>query len=151
MAASRPRRLAALVVAAAVATVSCTTERADDPRTGSETPTSRSTRSPAATASPDAQQPGTPLVIALHPTRAQVDLTPAQVRSVSAGDVVDWAQLGQPPAPLRVGTVADVMRDRDAVAVVAATEVVPPLTVATVAGVDPLRRPAGAPAGRRQP
>jgi poly-gamma-glutamate synthesis protein (capsule biosynthesis protein) len=63
------------------------------------------------------------------------------VAALRDGEVADWSELGAGAAALRTGTLAEVRSDRDVVAVVAADQVRPPLTVATVDGVDPLRDP----------
>lgn len=103
-----------------------------------------SSASPSATASTSQASPPpgrTPLAVAVHPSRGRLRLTQAQARALSAGTLTDWSDLGAPPAPLRVGTVREVRRDRDVVAVVPAGDVVPAVSVATVDGVDPLRNP----------
>ena len=83
----------------------------------------------------------TPLVVALHPTRPRLDLTVAEVECAADGAVSTWSALGAGAGALRTGTPAEVRADRDVVAVIPAGEVAPPLAVATVEGVDPLRNP----------
>jgi poly-gamma-glutamate synthesis protein (capsule biosynthesis protein) len=80
-----------------------------------------------------------PLAVAVHPSRGRVRLTAAQARALAAGTVTDWAELGSPPGPLHPGTVRDVRRDRDAVAVVPVDLVDATVSLATVGGADPLR------------
>ena len=77
----------------------------------------------------------------MHPTRPPLDLTAAEVQSLQDGAVTRWSELDAGAGALRTGTPAEVRADRDVVAVVPASEVAPPLTVATVDGVDPLREP----------
>ncbi len=95
-------------------------------------------------ASPSAATPSgrVPLAVAVHPGRGRVRLTAAQARALAAGSVTDWAELGARSAPLRSGTVRDVRHDRDAVAVVPVDRVDATVSLATVAGRDPLRDPA---------
>jgi poly-gamma-glutamate synthesis protein (capsule biosynthesis protein) len=80
------------------------------------------------------------LVVAVHPSRGRVALTAAQARALADGSVSDWGALGYEPGPLRVGTVRDVRRSRDVVAVVPGDQVGPAVAVASVDGVDPLQR-----------
>jgi poly-gamma-glutamate synthesis protein (capsule biosynthesis protein) len=96
--------------------------------------------SPPAASSPAATPAGrVPLAVAVHPSRGRVRLTAAQARALAAGTVTDWAELGSPPGPLHPGTVRDVRRDRDAVAVVPVDRVDATVSLATVGGADPLR------------
>jgi poly-gamma-glutamate synthesis protein (capsule biosynthesis protein) len=74
-----------------------------------------------------------------------VALTSAQARALAGGTVSDWRALGSGPGPLRTGALRDVRGSRDVVAVVPADRVGPAVAVATVDGVDPLRRPAAYP------
>ena len=133
----RPCLVAALLVAL-LTTAACTAQPTSSP---SEAPQTSS--APPATPAPSAVDPvsTTPLVVALHPTRSPLDLSAVEVGALKDGEVIDWSELGAGPAALRTGALAEVRTDRDVVAVVPAHEVRPPLTVATVDGVDPLRDP----------
>ncbi len=106
----------------------------------SETPTGTPS-SP--TTSPDA--PTQPLALAVSVHRPPVRLTLMQARSVLAGDVARWSELGQPGGRLVVHrgrtALAVVARREDALAVVPASELTPIVQTATVAGIDPLREP----------
>jgi poly-gamma-glutamate synthesis protein (capsule biosynthesis protein) len=124
--------VAALLAAAAAA---CT----GDP--GPRPEPSATTAAPAPSESATVNAPEATLVVAIHPTRQRLDLTAEQVRALQDGTIDDWSELGAPPGPLRIGTPAEARTDRNVVALVPATEVAPPLTAATVDGVDPLRRP----------
>lgn len=90
--------------------------------------------------------PTTPLVVAMHHSRGQVDLTADQVRALRAGGL-SWSGLGQPGGAITVidgapdQAVERVTQDRDAVAVVPATAVDERVRVARVDGVHPLRAP----------
>jgi poly-gamma-glutamate synthesis protein (capsule biosynthesis protein) len=84
-------------------------------------------------------------VVAVHPTRQGLALAGAQLAALRAGTVTDWSDLGAPPAALRTGSIDEVAADRDVVSLVPATDVRPPLAVATVDGVHPLREPAAYP------
>ena len=134
----RPRLVAALLVVLAL-TAACTSEpESAGPDWGAEhfirhSPTASPPVTPVTTT--------TPLVVALHPTRPPLDLTVAEVQSLQDGAVTSWSELDAGPGALRTGTPAEVRADRDVVAVVPAGEVAPPLNVATVDGVDPLRDP----------
>ena len=127
----------ALLVALAT-TAACTAEPTSSPTEAPQT-----SSAPPATPAPSATEPTstTPLVVALHPTRFPLDLSAAEVAALRDGEVTDWSELGAGQAALRTGALAEVRTDRDVVAVVPAHEVQPPLTVATVEGVDPLRDP----------
>jgi poly-gamma-glutamate synthesis protein (capsule biosynthesis protein) len=138
MSAGRGRLVAALLVALTTS-AACTAD--DDRAAPAPSPTSSGSLAPSSS-DPTTR---TPLVVALHPTRPPLDLTVAEVRSLQGGDVTTWSQLGAGSGELRTGTTAEVQVDRDAVAVVPASEVAPPLTVATVEGVDPLRDPSAYP------
>ena len=126
----------ALLVALAT-TAACTAEPS-----GSPTEAPQTSSAPPATPAPSAAEPTstTPLVVALHPTRS-LDLSAPEVAALRDGEVTDWSELGADPAVLRTGSLDEVQSDRDVLAVVPAHEVQPPLTVATVEGVDPLRDP----------
>ncbi len=141
MPASRVRRDATSALVAAALLAGCTggADPGDAaPGSGASSP---GRPAPTTSATPAPPATTTPLVVAVHPTRGRVDLTRQQVAAVQAGSVDDWADLGVAAGALRTGTVAEVRADRDVVAVVPAAEVEPPLTVATVDGVDPLRQP----------
>ena len=138
---SHPRCLAASLVAVLAGAAACTAGPTGPPDATARRPASTSPAAPTGAATTHPATSRTPLVVAVHPTRRPPDLSVAQVRALRAGDVTDWAELGAPAAPLRTGTAAMVRADRNTVAVLPATEVEPPLVVATVDGVDPLRRP----------
>ncbi|GAA4822848.1 CapA family protein [Nocardioides caeni] len=99
-------------------------------------------------AGPDATGAGPrePLVVAVHATHPAPALTLAQAEALAAGEVDTWRTLDGSSRPLRaVTTLRDVRSDRDAVAVLPASEVDATVQVARVAGVDPLRRPSAYP------
>ena len=132
-------RLAGTVLASLAVTAACTTgadSSNPEPSRSSSAPPTSTTAAP-----PSAPATQTPLVVALHPTRPRLDLTVAEVEALRDGAVSTWSALGAGAGALRTGTPAEVRADRDVVAVVPAGEVAPPLTVATVEGVDPLRNP----------
>ena len=82
----------------------------------------------------------TPLAVVTHLSRDLDDLTLAQARAVVDGEAFDWADLGSKPGSLNVvGTVEEVVDDRDAVAVVPADAVTPRVRALTVDGEDPLK------------
>lgn len=127
-----------MLVVAALAVAACTADADRNDSTVVPRSTASSDPAPAAGPTPATR---TPLVVALHPSRGGVSLTRAQARALADGVVVDWRQIGQAPRPLRLASVREVRRDRDAVAVVPAAEVGPSVSVAAVGGVDPLRNP----------
>lgn len=87
-----------------------------------------------------------PLVVAVHASRAAPRLTVAEMDALVAGEVATWRTLDGTDRPLRVVPGIDgVRRDRDAVALVPASEVDGSVRPAQVGGVDPLRRPADYP------
>jgi poly-gamma-glutamate synthesis protein (capsule biosynthesis protein) len=136
------RDLASVLAATLLAVMACTGEPA-------EGPSARPTRTPATSAAPAPTADGptrTPLVVAVHPTRQGLALTGAELAALRAGTVTDWAELRTPAARLRTGSLDQVAADRDVLALVPATDVRPPLAVATVDGVHPLRNPAAYPA-----
>jgi poly-gamma-glutamate synthesis protein (capsule biosynthesis protein) len=150
----RGRRRAALAAAAAAALAaslaSCAASEDDAARQGprsatppTDTAADSATTSPGATASsgPSSSADTVPLVVAHHPSRGRLSLTAGQVRDLADGSVTDWRGLGGQPGPLRVGSLAEVRRNRDTVALVPVTRVGPEVSVAKVDGVDPLRRP----------
>lgn len=93
-----------------------------------------------------AQAPRDPLVVAVHATRPAPRLTHAEADALAAGEVDTWRTLDGTDRPLRLVTSArEVRRDRDAVAVLPASEVDATVQVAQVDGVDPVRRPADYP------
>ena len=96
-------------------------------------------------ASPSPPQTRTPLAVAHHPSRGRLALTREQAQALADGTVTDWRELGAGPAPLRLGSLADVRADRDAVAVLPAAGLGPAVAVARVDGIDPLRNPAAYP------
>jgi poly-gamma-glutamate synthesis protein (capsule biosynthesis protein) len=137
-----PRRATAgLAVTVLLTTVACTGQPAAEgpSATPSHRPPTSAPPSPTATTAGTSR---TPLVVAVHPTRQGLALTGAQLAALQAGTVTTWSELGRPAAALRTGTLAEVAADPDVVAVVPATQVRPPLAVATVDGVHPLREPA---------
>jgi poly-gamma-glutamate capsule biosynthesis protein CapA/YwtB (metallophosphatase superfamily) len=140
---SAHRDLASVLAATLLTVVACTGQPAERPAAGP-------TRTPATSGAPlPTAQDGrtrTPLVVAVHPTRQGLALTGAQLAALRAGTVTDWAELGAPAGPLRTGSLDEVAADRDVLALVPATDVRPPIAVATVDGVHPLRDPAAYPA-----
>jgi poly-gamma-glutamate capsule biosynthesis protein CapA/YwtB (metallophosphatase superfamily) len=128
-----------VLAATMLAVVACTGEPAERP-TARPTPTPSTSAAPAPTAADGMTR--TPLVVAVHPTRQGLALSGAQLAALRAGTVTDWADLGAPAATLRSGSLDEVATDRDVLALVPATDVRPPLAVATVDGVHPLREPA---------
>ena len=141
MPAGRPRLVAALLVALAL-TAACTAgARQRGPTRGAEhlagrarRPAAQPDRHPGHRPRPRWSSPCTP------PGRRSTSRSPRSSRCRTAR----WpAGPSWTPAPVRCGPgpPAEVRADRDVVAVVPASEVAPPLTVATVDGVDPLRDP----------
>jgi poly-gamma-glutamate synthesis protein (capsule biosynthesis protein) len=82
-----------------------------------------------------------PLAVAVHPTRDGLTVTSDHLRALRAGEIHRWGALGARDAPLRVTRADEVLEDRNAVALLPATDVCPPLAVAAVDGVDPIRSP----------
>jgi poly-gamma-glutamate synthesis protein (capsule biosynthesis protein) len=107
------------------------------------------TPTPSASASSPAAEPATtrPLVFAVNARRPPLALSEPQARSLERGDITDWRQLGQPAGRLRTTDRTDRLDHlpMDTVAVVVADAVGPAVRVATVDGIDPLRRPAAYP------
>ena len=137
------RDLASVLTATLLAVVACTGEPAERSTAG-PTRTPATSTAPAPTAADGMTR--TPLVVAVHPTRQGLALTGAQLAALRAGTLTDWAELGAPAARLRIGSLDQVAADREVMALVPATDVRPPLVVATVDDVHPLRDPAAYPA-----
>lgn len=118
----------------------CTSE----PEDAAPTPTSSSAAPSSSAAEPTTTRP---IVLAVNARRPPLALTEGQARRVMAGEVTDWRQLGQPAGRLRSTDRTDRLDHlpMDTVAVVVADAVGPAVRVATVGGVDPLRRPAAYP------
>lgn len=136
-----PARAPALL-AVAVLAAACSAAPGPSQGRGGTTPSTTSARSaPSPSAETSAAAGRSPLAVAVHPSRGRVALSAAQAQSVADGEVTDWRELGADAAALRLGTVDEVRADRDVVAVVPAGELGPAVSVATVDGVDPLRRP----------
>ena len=132
---------AALALTALTVVTACT--EGGSGTAGPRAVTPSSTSPSAVDSTPQATQPRTrtPLVVVVHPSRGRVRLTEAQARALSDGTLANWRDLGDAPAPLRVGSVREARADPDVVAVVPAGQVRPAVSVATVDGVDPLRNP----------
>jgi poly-gamma-glutamate synthesis protein (capsule biosynthesis protein) len=103
--------------------------------------------SPTPTVEPTESDETEPLALATHIARGRLQLDAGTARKLVAGRLVTWRALDGTPDPLRV-----LRRDRlprqvhlDTVVVVPASAVQPTVAVATVAGIDPLRRPAAYP------
>src|SRR5512134_2524377 len=132
----RAPRAAVAVLAAGACAAACTV----DP--GPSGPEPRAATTPPSTvAAPAPPAARVPLVVAEHPSRGRVSLRSETVQALRAGELTDWRRLSSDRGPLRTGSLRDVRRDRSIVALVPATAVGPPVAVATVDGVDPLRRP----------
>lgn len=87
-----------------------------------------------------------PLVVAVHASRPAPRITLATAEALVSGEVTTWRPLDGSDRPLRVVPgLREVRRDRDAVALVPASEIDATVRPARVAGVDPLRRPADYP------
>ena len=101
----------------------------------------QSTTKPTATA-PTATQP---LALAVHATRAPLDIPVRMAKWIAAGQPVTWAQLEQPGGDVHVRTgaraVGAVERAVDTIAVVPVGRLRPTVAAASVGGVDPLRDP----------
>jgi poly-gamma-glutamate capsule biosynthesis protein CapA/YwtB (metallophosphatase superfamily) len=83
-----------------------------------------------------------PLVLAMHRTRRPMTIPQRMARRLVAGRVPTWAPLGGGDRPLRiVRSEHAVAVDRDAVAVLPASEVGPAVQAIDVEGVDPFRDP----------
>jgi poly-gamma-glutamate capsule biosynthesis protein CapA/YwtB (metallophosphatase superfamily) len=84
-----------------------------------------------------------PLVLAVNARRPPMRLPLAVAQWVRDGVVDDWAELGQPPGPLRTTERSDRLRHlpMDTIALVVADAVGPGVRVVEVDGVDPLRDP----------
>lgn len=105
------------------------------PPRASPTPTGTGTGTPAAVSRD-------PLVVAVHASRPAPRLTVADVEALVAGEVATWRPLDGTDRPLRVVPgLRGVRRDRDAVALVPASELDASVRPARVGGIDPLRRP----------
>jgi poly-gamma-glutamate capsule biosynthesis protein CapA/YwtB (metallophosphatase superfamily) len=122
---------------------------------------------PPAARPPTAAQPvpaRVPLVLAVHPTRPPLNLTPAAASAVISGRVADWRRIGGPAGPLRLAAgpgvpgvpptarrrtdraaLAAVGQDPGMVAAVPANAVGPGVRAARVAGRDPVRQPTAYP------
>ncbi|HEV8529336.1 MAG TPA: hypothetical protein VGS60_17615, partial [Actinomycetes bacterium] len=136
--------------------------------TGGEAQTARTATPGSSTpaTSPSRIEPASsmPLVLAMHPTRRPLDISPSTAERIVAGDLTDWSELGATAGRLRLvagPTVAGVppasrrsedsaavtaaSRDRRVLAVVLAAAVNPSVQVIRVDGRDPLRDPAAYP------
>ncbi len=96
-------------------------------------------------------------MLATHPTVPALNIELVRAREVVAGTVDNWRDLGAAPAPLRLTNLAsenqpgsvdaaaqallEVSRDPQALAVVPASAVAPPVRVVSVDGTHPLRQP----------
>ena len=145
------RRAAGVAVALAVLT-SCSAGREPS---GAAPPTSRAseqTGTPTATDEPPEPVTTQPLVLLAHHSRGDLRVPTSLARRIQRGSVARWTDLDGSADRLRlVGSPARVARDRDAVALVPATEVRPWVRAAVVGGVDPLHRPAAYPLQVRGP
>ncbi|MBA2699448.1 MAG: CapA family protein [Nocardioidaceae bacterium] len=112
---------------------------------------------------PDASQPATstspapsgqttdppsytqPLVLAVHRSRSDLDVSERLARRIARGAQTRWAQLDAGPGQVDVrrgaGSLQAAMSDPDVIAVVAASRVTPMVSTVSVGGVDPLRSP----------
>lgn len=86
-----------------------------------------------------------PLVLAVHRSRSDLDVSEPLARRIARGAPTTWAQLGagQGRADVRRGRGAlqAAIRDPDVIAVVAASRVIPLVSTVSIGGVDPLRSP----------
>lgn len=84
-----------------------------------------------------------PLVLATSPRRPPLDISLTLARRLIRGEVDDWSQLGEPPAPLTVTRNPARLSgpSSSAVAILRAHELVPTVRVVRVDGVHPLLEP----------
>lgn len=130
------RRLCALALIAAL-TLGCTARTDPEPRPSGDEITGSTLTEPIAEE---------PLVVAVHATRPPPRLTVDQAESIAAGEVDSWRSIDGSDRVLRlVSSLRELRADRDAVAVLLASDVDATVAVARVGGVDPLRRPAAYP------
>lgn len=154
------RLLAVLGIALSTALAACAGENTPTAPPAAPPPTPTQVATSATTPAPDA-----PLALAVHPSRAGLDLSPTLARRILAGEIGDWSELGRPgesgplrvvagpnvPAPsaLRVATDAAALAALDersgTVAVVPAAALGPQARALTVGSQDPLRDPAAYP------
>lgn len=86
-----------------------------------------------------------PLVLAVHRTRGDLEVSERLARRIARGAPTSWAQLaadsGQVDVRRGAGALQAAIRDPDVIAVVAASRVTPMVSTVSVGGVDPLRSP----------
>jgi poly-gamma-glutamate capsule biosynthesis protein CapA/YwtB (metallophosphatase superfamily) len=140
-------RGAALASGLLLAVTACTTstDSADGP-TPEERAASAGTPSPTREARRTAPTTMQPLVLAMHRTRPPTTIPRRLARRLVDGRVPTWVPLGGGEQPLRVvNSEHAVMGDRNAVAVLPASEVGPSVQAIDVDGLDPFRDPAAYP------
>nr|MBA2772836.1 CapA family protein [Nocardioidaceae bacterium] len=128
--------------------VGCTSS--PEPAAGSRRP---ATSQPATSTSPhvppgETTEPPTytqPLVLAVHRSRGDLDVSERLARSIAKGAPTSWAQLAAGPGRADVrrgaGSLRAATRDSAVIAVVTASRVTPLVSTVSVDGVDPLRSP----------
>jgi hypothetical protein len=150
-----PRRFGMVLLVAAVLLTGCSARTADRPGASAVRPTSPTAPPTTASAPEPSGSTAGPgalgrLVLVTRATVPQLDVRRGTVAAVAAGEIRDWRGLGRRAAPLRVATgsperaLRRVEHDPGAVAVVPLSAVRPTVTVARVAGVDPVRAHPGA-------